>query len=158
MQNFRKLHSYFLHQHSQMRFTFSVQGHSERYIKELLSSSTLKFHYIKDCLEQRNQVYWKNTGKTKKRTEQLVYWCWEKIGERQQVNLCRQAQDKSSGIALCQRTGLLQEKEGGRSTNRSVVCAHSVSRSCGEEIWDVNILNRHLHFLALLECLNVLWA
>lgn len=76
MQNFRKLHSCFLHQHSQIRFTFLVQGHSERHIKELLSSSTLRLHRIKYCLEQQNQEYLKNIRK--KRRGPFVCWRWEK--------------------------------------------------------------------------------
>lgn len=57
-----------------------------------------------------------------------------KIGDRQQVNLCRQAQKKSPGVSLCQRTRLLQEKEDRRRENSSKIYAHSVSRSWGEEI------------------------
>lgn len=118
MQNSRKLHSCFLHQHSQMRFTFSGQGHSERHIKELLSSSTLRFTVLSLVWNSETKNIGKTPGRRRRREGNL-----SAEGERnrrrarQQVSPCRQAQEKSPGVAPCQRrTGPLQEKEGRRST------------------------------------------
>lgn len=80
-------------------------------------------------------------------------------GAREQVSLCRQAQEKSPGVALClRRTGPLQEKEGRRSSNRSTVCARALCGSWGRKYETLMVCKRHLNFLVLLECLNVLWA
>lgn len=122
MQNFRKLHSCFLHQHSQIRFIFLVQGHSERHIEKLLSSSTLRLHRIKYCLEQPNQEYLKNIRK-KKRRGQSAEDERKRRGARQQVSLCRKARRKALMLPL-------QEKEGRRSSNRSTVCARDLCGSC----------------------------
>ena len=77
-------------------------------------------------------------------------------GARQQVSLCRQAQEKSPCVALRQRrTGPLQEKQGSRSSNRSTVCARALCGSWGEKIRDVNTLEKASQFpsiVGLLKC------
>lgn len=80
---------------------------------------------------------------------------------KQQVSLCRQAQEESPGVALCQRRTLpLQEKKGRRRSKRSTVCACALCGTWGEKIWDVNNLGKASQFPSIVRVLKcaVLWA
>lgn len=140
MQNFRKLHSCFLHQHSQIRFIFLVRGHSERHIEKLLSSSTLRLHRIKYCLEQPNQEYLKNIRK-KKRRRQSVCWRWEKEKRSEAAGQSVQkSQEKSPDVTSPgkRRQEKLQQEHS--------VCPWSVWQLQGEKIWDAGSLKKASQF------------